>query len=130
MTSGSIRPKEGVNLRPRRHGQGGAEAGDGDAGGRAAEACGFDEGEALREAYGEGAVEGVAGAGRFEDGAGVEGRDVRGDAGVLDEGALRAESDDDVAGAAREEDVRRVVGVVDVPDRPAGQGGRLDLVGR
>ena len=103
------------------HGGGGARAGDGEAGDGAAEArCGDDVlafGEGDREA----AVEGVAGAGGFDDGAGVDGGDVGAGGGVLEEDALCAEGDDGVADAAGEECVGGLLGGGERGDVDAGE---------
>ena len=84
---------------------------------------------AFGEGYGEAAVECVAGAGGFDDGAGVDGGNVGAGGGVLDECALRAEGDDGVADTeARSASAARSA-LASVGDADAGEDFGFALVG-
>ena len=121
--------EQGVDFVAVGHGRGGAGAGDGDAGNSAAEACGGDDVLAFGESYREAAVEGVAGTGGFDDGAGVDRGDVGAGGGVFEEDSLRAEGDDGVADAAGEERVGGLLGGGERGDADAGEDFGFALVG-
>src|ERR1035441_9634694 len=96
----------------------------------APEAGGGDDVLAFGEGHGEAAVEGLACAGGFDDGAGVEGGDVGAGGGVFEEGALRAKGDDGVAYAAGEDGVGGLLGSGERGDANAGEDLSFALVGR